>query len=239
MLPNVRKQYIPDPGYTIFDMDLSSADLRIVAWESNCRLLKEWLNEGKDPYTMVAREYYREPSISKSDPRRQRFKSLCHATHYLGVAKNIATNANIGLGVAEVERVQQWYFKLCPEIKDYHEYIKEAVDTKRSIKNVFGYEFQILGRVDSRTYNQIAAWVPQSTVGILINRAMLNIDRCLPRVQLLMQVHDSLVGQYPTAMPELQEEILAQSRISLPYPDPMIIPVGMKTSTISWGHCEG
>lgn len=239
MLPNVRKLFKPDPGHEMFDIDLSSADLRIVTWESNCRLMKEWFKEGLDPYTMVAREYYHEPAMTKKDPRRQRFKSLCHATNYLGVAKNIAANANIGLSVAEVARVQEWYFKLCPEIKAWQDRIKAEVDRSMTVRNVFGYRRKIFERKTANTYNEVVAWIPQSTVGILINHAMENIDNNLPLVELLMQVHDSLVGQYPIEDAEqMREAIIKESQIVLPYPeDPLIIPVGIKYSTESWGDC--
>ena len=33
-LPNVKKMFIPDEGYTIIDADLKKADLQIVAWEA-------------------------------------------------------------------------------------------------------------------------------------------------------------------------------------------------------------
>jgi DNA polymerase I len=238
MIPNVRRMFVPDPGNIFFDIDLSSADLRIVAWESNCKVLKQWLNEGKDPYTMVAREYYKEPDMPKSDPRRQRFKSLCHATHYLGIAKNIAGNSNIGLTAREVERVQAWYFELCPEIKAWQQKIIEQIKSTMTVSNAFGYRYTFLSRLENDTFNKAVAWIPQSTVGILINHALVEITRSLPEVQLLLQVHDSLAGQYPINMPELRESIIRASEIVIPYADPLVIPVGIKTSTKSWGHCE-
>lgn len=238
ILPNIRKLYLPDEGYTIFDTDLTSADAHIVAWDSDCRLLKEWLKNGLDIYTQIAREYYHEPDINKHDPRRRRFKSLCHATHYLGVAANIAGNSNIGLGVAEVARVQEWYFKLCPEIPQWQERIIGEINESQTVTNAFGYRYTHLGRIDKSTYNELVAWIPQSTVGILINHVMRNLDENVPTVQLLLQVHDSIVGQYPSELSSMQEAILAQSQIIIPYADPLIIPLGIKTSTVSWGDCK-
>lgn len=237
-LPNIRNMFTPDTGYTLFDIDLASADLRIVAWESDCKMLKQWLNEGKDPYTMVAREYYREPDMSKNDPRRSRFKSLCHATHYLGVAKNIAGNVNIGLSVAEVIRIQGWYFELCPEIKAWQERLKDQVNRTQIVRNAFGYQYKWLGRVENDTYNKMVAWIPQSTVGILINHAMVTIHETMPEVQLLLQVHDSLVGQFPTHMSDMPKRIIEKSQIVIPYQDQLIIPVGIKLSDKSWGECK-
>lgn len=239
MLPNIRKLFVPDPGYTMWDVDLGSADLRIVAWESNCALLKQWLKEGKDPYTMVAREYYHQSDLDKGDPRRAKFKSLCHATHYLGVAKNISNNPNIRLTVSEVERIQAWYFDLMPEIPVWQEKLKKDIrTTKRFGPNIFGFYSDVLTRIENDTYNKGVAWIPQSTVGILINKGLKTIDKTMPDVQLLLQVHDSLVGQYPSHMPELQASIISACEITLPYLDPLVIPVGIKTSEVSWGDCH-
>lgn len=237
-LPNVRKAFIPDEGRMIFDTDLSSADLRIVTWESDCKLMKDLFRKGEDPYTWIAREYYKDQGMKKSDPRRQRFKSLCHATNYLGVAKNIASNSNIGLLVHEVERIQKWYFQLCPEIKAWQTRLKAQIDRTMTVQNAFGFRFKYLGRMTNNTYNELVAWIPQSTTSLIINTAWERIDQELwPEVEILMQVHDSLVGQYPIDKPELKDKILECCQVVVPYDDPLIIPVGIKISSESWGHC--
>ena len=238
MLPNIRKLFIPDDGYTLFDIDLSSADLRIVTWEADCRLMKQWFADELDPYTMIAREYFHEPTMTKHDARRQQFKSLAHATNYLGRAAGIAGNSNIRLNVMEVGRIQHWYFKLFPEIKQWQEQLVHQIKTTMEISNAFGYKFKFLDRLTDHTFNEGVAWIPQSTVGIVINHAMHNIFHNLPAVQLLLQVHDSLVGQYPTSMPELHDRIIEESQIVIPYNDPLIIPVGIKQSAKSWGDCQ-
>jgi hypothetical protein len=83
------------------------------------------------------------------------------------------------------------------------------------------------------------AWIPQSTVACVINRALLNLAVNVPQVELMLQVHDSLVGQYrtvyeKTVLPSVHENML----ITIPYPDPLIIPCGIKTSRVSWGAVE-
>jgi DNA polymerase I-like protein with 3'-5' exonuclease and polymerase domains len=237
-LPNIRKIFVPDPGMTFFDIDLDSADLRIVQRESGCRLLGEWLSAGLKPYVEVAKEYYHDQTITKAHPHYGRFKSLCHATHYLGQPRTIAGQANIGLAVAEVERIQKWYFTLCPEIKAWHEELIETLNKTATVKNIFGYRMQFMDRIDNGVYRAAAAWIPQSTVAIIINHAYVNIHQNLSDVQILLQVHDSLAGQFPIDKPELLEAIMQQARITVPYPDPLIIPVGVKTSTTSWGDCK-
>lgn len=237
-LPNVRKLFIPDPGMTFFDIDLSSADLRIVTWESGEEEMKAMFRAGLDPYTEVAKEFYHDPSINKKDPRRQLFKSFCHGTNYLGTAKGLAER--LGLSVHEAEKTQKWYFGKFPKIKKWQDEVKWSVRSKRMIENVWGYRFYFFDRITDKTFNEAAAWIPQSTVGILINKAYSRIYHELKEVEILLQVHDSLAGQYPSRLGDwAKSRIIECAENPLPYPnDPMIIPVGIKTSDKSWGDCK-
>lgn len=237
-LPNIRQLLIPDPGYTFFDIDLSSADLRIVVWEADEPEMKQMLREGFDPYTEIAKEFYHDASITKKDPRRQTFKSFAHGTHYLGTAKGLAER--LGLPVHQAEKTQAWYFQRFPRIRKWQEDLINQVKTRRMVENIFGYRCYFFDRIEGTVFNQAAAWVPQSTVACLINRAYVNIYKELPWCEVLLQVHDSLAGQFPSHLGEwATKQIVQQSQITLPYADPLIIPVGVKTSTVSWGDCEG
>lgn len=236
-LPNVRKLFIPDPGKTFFDIDLSSADLRIVTWEADEPEMKAMLKAGLDPYTEIAKEFYNDPRINKKDPRRQTFKSFAHGTNYLGTAKGLAER--LGLGVHEAERTQKWYFSRFPKIKQWQDDLKDQVTKRRMVQNVFGYRQYFFDRIEGTIFNQAAAWIPQSTVACLINRGYVAVDRELPEVDILLQVHDSLAGQFDTAHPELGERIRELCQIELPYPgDPCVIPVGLVKSDVSWGDCK-
>lgn len=236
-LPNVRSLFIPDSGKTFFDIDLASADLRIVVWESDAKDMKQMLHEGLDPYTEIAKEFYHDPKITKKDPRRQTFKSFAHGTNYLGTAKGLAER--LGLSVHEAEKTQKWYFGRFPEIKKWQDEIKDQVTKRRMVENVFGYRTYFLDRIEGTIFNQAVAWIPQSTVGCLINRAYVAIDRDLPEVDILLQVHDSLAGQFPSHLGDwMTNQIVQKAEIVLPYSDPLIIPVGVKTSTVSWGACD-
>ena len=235
-LPNVRALFIPDPGHTFFDIDLSSADLRIVVWESDEPEFKAMLRAGADPYTEIAKEFYHDPTISKKDPRRQTFKSFAHGTNYMGTAKGLAER--LGLSVHEAEKTQKWYFGRFPRIKKWQEDLKDQVFKRRMVENVFGYRQYFFDRIEGTIFNQAAAWIPQSTVACLINRAYVNIFEQHPWCEVLLQVHDSLAGQFPTHLGDWAiSKVVEAAEIPLPYDDPLVIPVGVKTSTASWGDC--
>jgi DNA polymerase I-like protein with 3'-5' exonuclease and polymerase domains/uracil-DNA glycosylase len=236
-LPNVRELFIPDPGHTFFDIDLSSADLRIVVGESGELEMKALLDAGLDPYTEFAKEYYHDPSITKASPKRQTFKGFAHGTHYLGSARGLAER--FGLLVAEAEAAQKWYFGRFPNIKKWQDGLKDQVFKRGMVRNVFGYRRYFRGRINDETLREAAAWIPQSTVACLINRGYVQIAQSLPEVEILLQVHDSLAGQFQSFHGDwATREIAKACTIPLQYPAfEITIPVGIKTSKLSWGHC--
>lgn len=243
-LPDVRGMFIPDDGYEWFDVDLSKADLRTVVWESNCTEMKAMLAEGRDPYIETAREFYRDPTIKKFNAdgtlnkKYQDFKSFGHGTHFLGTPQGLAQR--LGLTVHEATRTQNWYLQKYFEIKKWQEAFCEEVRRTHRVQNRFGYTFDFFGRIDDSTFREAIAWVPQSTTGCVINRIWLNMhDRYPELLEVLMQVHDSLDGQFKS---EKRAEAIAAieecGNVVVPYEDPLVIPIGIKCSTKSWGECK-
>ncbi len=236
-LPNVRKLFIPELGFEVADMDLSSADLRIVVEESDETEMRQLLDAGLDPYTEIAKEFYNDSTITKKDPRRDKFKRFAHGTHYLGTPKGLAQR--IGLSVAECTRTQAWYFGRFRKIKDWHERLCDGLRLKHSVQNAFGYRRFYFDRIDGTLYNEAAAWIPQSTIGLVINKAWDQIRTAEPEIKVSLQVHDSLTMQYPADRAEYFRGRLRElSRVIVPYPVPLVIPTGFKFSTTSWGDCR-
>lgn len=238
-LPNIRSMIVPDPGKTFFDIDLDSADLRIVTWESGCEWMKDHFRNHRKPYIEVMREYYHKPLMDKhTNPYEYKlFKSLCHGTNYLGKASGMASK--LGLTVLDTERIQKWYLGLAPEIAKWQEDIKKQVTSRHYVENAFGYRNYFFDRIEGTIFNQAVAWIPQSTVACIINRAYVNIDHNLPEVEVLLQVHDSLAGQFDTVLGDwAMRRIIEESTIEVPYSDPLVVPVGVAHSNVSWGDCE-
>lgn len=237
-LPNIRNLFIPDPGMTMFDIDLDSADARIVAWESDCQWLKACFKEGKKPYVEIMKEYYQDDSKSKKSAEYPMFKSLCHGTHYMGTAEGIAPR--IGLDVRQTQQIQDWYFSKNPEIREWHEEVKKQVRGRRYVENAFGYRVYFFDKAEGNIFNQAVADIPQSSVACLINRIWNDLEEQLAdQVQILLQVHDSLVGQFKTIE---KDDMLARiadigNNIIVPYSDPLKIPMGIVHSEKSWGEC--
>ena len=240
-LPNIRKLYVPDPGYTIFDTDLDRADLQVVVWEADDDELRQALAEGVDLHSLNAKTLF---GLScpiaevkkRYNDKRQTAKAWVHGTNYGGGPRTMAQTC--GLTVHEAERLQRRWFEAHPGIKAWHDRTLQQLQRFRWVENRFGYRYTFFGRVDA-SLPEALAWIPQSTVACVINRIWDQIMKASPQIEVLIQVHDSLVGQFPTAEAErMLQTIRDHSTVVIPYDKPLIIPSGIKTSTVSWGDCQ-
>lgn len=256
VLPNVRTIFVPDPGFTFFDMDLDRADLQVVVWEADDADLKLALRMNVDLHCYSACDVfdikgipvdelinthpnYKEHRGRIGESRRQKTKAGVHAVDYFCQARTLA----IALGVTtlEAQRFIDKWLGAHPGIKAWHNRTIASLTATRSVSNKFGYRRLYFDRPET-VLPEALAWVPQSTVACVINRAWNTIRKTLSPKQIayvLLQVHDSLAGQFPTARKaEAISLLLEATRIVIPYDDPLIIPASIKTSEISWGDCE-
>jgi len=85
-------------------------------------------------------------------------------------------------------------------------------------------------------YNGEISVTGNSTVALVIDKGLVNIYKNLPKVEPLLQVHDSLVLQWEKRYhPHILREIKREMEIVVPYEDPLVIPVGAAISDRSWG----
>lgn len=251
-LPNIRKLFIPDPGFTFFDMDQDRADLQVVVWEADDEELKDalrrgvdmhlfnavnlaggespdidWLVKGHPEYNRILAKYMRERRLAKA---------FIHGTNYGGKPPTMAKTA--GITVHQADMFQRRYFARHPGIAAWHERTKTFLDTRKYVENQFGYRRFYFENTAS-AFTKALAWIPQSTVAIVINKIWMKFYNNLPEVMVLLQVHDSLAGQFPTIQREYcLRRMREEARIVIPYADPLVIPVGVKTSLTSWGDCK-
>jgi DNA polymerase I-like protein with 3'-5' exonuclease and polymerase domains/uracil-DNA glycosylase len=227
-LPNVRKLFIPDPGFTFFDADLDRADLQVVVWEADDEELRQMLREGVDIHAENAK------TLGCS---RQMAKSWVHGTNYGGSPRTMAINC--GISIHQAEKLQRLWFSAHPGIHRWQRETEAQLRGQKWVANRFGNRRYFFDRVEGMLPEALA-WIPQSTVAIVINKIWHAIYTRLPEVQVLLQVHDSLAGQFPTRIHEwCKGRIIAVANtIVVPYDQPLVIPLGIATSTTSWGDCK-
>ena len=252
ILPNVRKIFIPDPGYTMFEADLKGADAQVVAWEADDDDLKAAFRAGLDVHAKNAEDMLGSAFTSLTgharDVKRQENKKAVHATNYLGSARTLAKS--LGWTVHEADRFQKRWFDLHPGIKNnFHGRIKAALASTRTVYNIYGDRRYYFGRIDD-CLSEAVAWVPQSTVAQTTYLGAFNLearswpDQLRPHPGpltpsgLMLQVHDSIIFQFPTSSCPPLEELQKVLQVETPYPDPLIIPWDIKASAVSWGDMQ-
>lgn len=231
-LPNLRRLIVPDEGMVIVDMDLERADLYAVAADSKCALLMHRLKT-EDVHTRHALDFLGKCTKYERDL----MKKLAHAGDYLVGIRTAALQT--GLPEATLKKFFAWWFETYPEIKEWHNRVKGELYAHRMVKNAFGYRRPFFDRVEN-CLPEAVAWIAQSTVALVINKALDNIISNLPPIiQPLLQVHDSLTLQVPRERLDILIPLIReQSLIPVPYNPPLIIPVSFKVSETSWGDVK-
>lgn len=238
-IPNIREMMIPDIGYTMYAPDLSKADLYVVVWEAEDKELRQMLKEGVDLHVENAKTIFGgnpKPSKLAASPY-HKAKQGVHATNYGCRARTLGSE--LGITVHEAERFISRWLAAHPGIERWHKRVDRSLQETRSVSNKFGFRIRYFDRVDT-LLPEALAWIPQSTVALVINKAWHNIRKNLPHVQVLMQVHDELVMQVPNKFDTSVCRLIIKEHmtITVPYDDPLIIPIELSASRQSWGQCK-
>jgi len=199
----IRRIFIPDPGYIFFNCDQQGAEARVVGYLAGDEAYIKAVESG-DVHTMVAsmvfgfepkreladRKYYREMSY------RDIAKRAAHGSNYGGTARTIATVLKVEISI--IEEFQKLYFKTFPNIRKWHAWINQQIQTTHRLVTPFGRVRNFWGNpYDDTTLRAAIAYVPQSTVGDMTSRGLLQIYTRLPSVQILNNIHDAAFGQIP------------------------------------------
>lgn len=99
-----------------------------------------------------------------------------------------------------------------PGIQTWHSDVLKQLEKEGALTTPLGRRRQFWGRLnDASTLREAIAYVPQSTIGDLLNMGLYRVWRELEGrgVQVLGQVHDAILGQVPTdRVDELMPEVI-------------------------------
>lgn len=228
-LPDIRKIFLPDQHRGLVEADLTKADLHVVVWEADDEELKQMLAEGVN--------IYREEGCKVTGMPYTKAKSFIHGTNYGGKARTMAVAC--GITIHQSETIQKKWFAAHPGIQEWHRRTVRSLENTRSVSNAFGFRRLYFEKVEE-VLPEALAWVPQSTVANVINKALLALEPYAALAELLLQVHDSLLHQYllteRARFIEIARKVFAN--IIVPYPRPLVIPVEFKVSEASWAEVK-
>jgi DNA polymerase-1 len=184
---NVRVLFKALPGWEVMEIDLSQAEARVVAWESNCLgMKKEFSRPGGDVFKLLGSFIYGCTFDQVTKPQRELCKRTVHGSDYLMGPQRFSEL--LGVSVAEGRPYQEHYFRLFPEVREGQEEIRVKLVKDRKLKNSLGRERIFLDRIPysreggfgKETWKEGAAFGPQGTVGDYLNQALIKLYYCLP-----------------------------------------------------------
>jgi len=211
----LRRMFIPDPGMKLMQFDLKQAESVVVANLSNDANYKEVCASG-DPHTGVAQLCWDELPWSSATTKAARreiaerkyyrhfsYRDLAkrggHGSNYGGSPAVLSIHLKIARAVAE--EFQTRYFKQFSGIRKWHQSVAVQLGSKKSITTAFGRRRLFAGRLnDSSTLKEAIAYEPQSIIGDYLNEGMYQVwyemEHKAQKIQLLAQVHDSILIQF-------------------------------------------
>jgi DNA polymerase I len=258
-----RAIFIADEGKKFANLDLEQADARnlgAICWNNFAnthgeKFAASYLNacESSDLHVAVSKLVWpelkwtgdsvgdrlvAEKLFYRQDSYRQTSKKLGHATNYLESVRAAAKRMKMVQGI--IQSFQKQYFEGFPCIPAYHQWVREQLKQSGQLTTMFGRRRMFHGRAyDETTVREAVAYSPASMTADEIDTGMIRLFKA-NKVDLLLQVHDSLLIQFdedreeeiiPWAMEQLNIHfVLANDR-------PFVVPVDCKVGW-NWGEYD-
>lgn len=250
----LRAPLVADPGKKLAYIDLEQAESRAVGaieWNlfhdgryldacesgdlhtSVCRLAWKtlpWTNDLARDREIAERPFYRQHSY------RHMSKVLGHGTNYLGTPHTMSLHTKIEVPI--IRDFQSVYFEGFPAHQAWHQWTRETLLRDGFLVSLMGRKRWFFGRRnEEETVRGAVAFDPQGSVGDILNTGMLQVWR-LNICDLLLQVHDAILVQYPE---EQEDEIIPKLQKALEVPVPLahgrtlLIPSDAK---VGWSWAE-
>jgi DNA polymerase-1 len=197
-IPNgdVKRLFLADEGKTLLNADLSQAEARVVACLAGEERLIRLFEEGGDIHRRNASVIFRKKELEVTDEERQLAKRVIHASNY-GMGP-VTFSKNAGIPVSEARRLLNQYFATYPRIKVWHMQIQNLLKNTRRLRAPSGRERVFFNRFDESLTKEGLAFIPQETVGTIVNDALIELyEDKEHKLELLLQVHDSILCQCP------------------------------------------
>ncbi|WP_310427410.1 DNA polymerase I [Chamaesiphon sp. VAR_48_metabat_135_sub] len=246
----IRRAFIPAPGWILAAVDYSQIELRILAHLSQEPVLITAYNQNEDIHTVTAKLLFESDTVTSEQRRMGKIINF-GVVYGMGAAK---FGRETGVKTSEAKIFIEKFYERYPGIFDYLERVKREaialgyVETVCGRRRYFKFESGKLRGLKGSDPNQInledlgnlgqldaghlraAANAPiQGSSADIIKLAMIKIDKLLEQYQakMLLQVHDELVLEIPLdEWAELQPKIKATMENAIDLSVPMVAEIG-------------
>lgn len=245
----MKKYLLADEGCIVYNIDLAQAENRCVAYFSDETSMIEAFENEEDLHKKTAGMIFRKSIEDITGDERKWGKRANHGLNYDFGYKSFAALYDVEPKFAKF--VVDSYHTAYPMVRAWHRRTQYQIQETRQLTNPYGRTRQFIGRLEDSLYKIAYSFMPQSTVADKINQdAMIPIfyEDAFQDVELLLQVHDSIVIQMPISLGiERHIELLLKIKNIAETPVPLVngeftIPVDcgvgydFRTPTELWNY---
>ena len=176
-----RRVFTADPGKVFWYADLERAESFVVAQiTGDSRMLADH-EPGKDAHTSLGVVLFKKPEDEITKDERYLAKKTRHAGNYMQGPRTFMNNINqdahktgVSIDYSEAEILIHGYRDIHPFLKKWWNQVERELWATRTLRNLLGMHRTFYGHIDS-LLPEAVAFVPQSTVGQIINVGLLNL----------------------------------------------------------------
>ncbi len=241
----IRKGFVAAPGHALLTADYSQIELRILAHFSGDPAFLTAFREASDIHRQTAAVIFDVAVDEVSARMRDQAKTINFATLYGQGAFSLGRQ--LGIPQGEAKRFIDQYFERFSGVRTF-------LDDQVSLAKERGYVETLAGRrryvpeLASRNWNirahgeRIARNTPiQGTAADVIKKAMIEVQKALDEsgsgAMMLLQVHDELVLETPTAELEaVRDVVVSHMENATALEVPLVVDTGAGES---WFECKG
>ena len=225
----IRKMFIPKPGYVLVDADYSQIELRVLAHIAGDDTMANAFISGQDVHTVTASQVFGVEMEQVTPLQRRHAKAVNFGIVY-GISE-FSLSEDIGVSRWEAKEYIDNYLANYHGVREYMKRVVEEAREKGFTQTLYGRK-RWIPELKSSNFNirsgaeRIALNTPiQGTAADLIKLAMIRVDDALskecPKAKLLLQVHDELIVESPRELAEqvskvVSREMAAVAKLSVP-----------------------
>lgn len=246
-----RTIYRAQPGSIFVEADYIQAEAEVVAFnigDEPMKLLfkhsfgmtkKDRTKNNYDIHKLTA-AMMNGKDVSEVTPEERRIgKTLRHAINY-SAGPAVVSN-NVGCSLAEAKLLLSKFHSVCPQLRLWHAKIQNDLRKSRVLVNAFGRKHMFLERWGDQLFRSAYSYIPQSTVGDLLNLALVRLyEKHGEEMNIIIQLHDAIYvevkeSEVQSTIDKMRECMLIP--IQSPYGEEYMIDVDFSIG-YSWGEME-
>lgn len=229
----VRDAFIPREGHRLLLADSDQIEMRLLAHFCRDPNLIDAILSG-DLHTETARRVYRDPTITKKDPRRDTSKNAAFAKVYAAGVEQFARTA--GITIPEAVEFLQDYDATFPGVRAFQRAV-DRVARERADEDGQTYVLEPSGRrhpCDVKQAYKLINYLIQGTAATTLKEQMVACDMAGLGEYMTLPIHDELMFDVPT---ELCGDVARTIEQAMTVRDRFVVPitVGVDGPYERWG----